>query len=247
MTRERTKYHPELGDNTGEKNARSLESIMTFLRQEVHSEKMVVSSRTGFAANQATRKKEYAPAPQNETNGDQATAAALTNIQKSKWICETKLIIWDGEPMTHVHAFIAVHRLLQDLTNCSLPFGGNVILLGGDFRHVLPVVWKGSRSLTVASCLKTHNLWSKFIKLNLVKNMRVLKIEKEFSNWLLEVSEGKSGDTVMLPDVCYPTEQSPFKQLYGDLNFSTVMPQELTDRAILTVTNDACILINIRY
>ncbi|GBM80915.1 hypothetical protein AVEN_243210-1, partial [Araneus ventricosus] len=34
--------------------------------------------------------------------------------------------------MTHVHAFIAIDRLLQDLANCSLPFGGKVILLGGD-------------------------------------------------------------------------------------------------------------------
>ncbi|GBN71556.1 hypothetical protein AVEN_99082-1 [Araneus ventricosus] len=40
--------------------------------------------------------------------------------------------------MTHVHAFLAVDRLLQDLTKCKEPFGGKVILLGGDFRHVIP-------------------------------------------------------------------------------------------------------------
>ncbi|KAF8772965.1 hypothetical protein HNY73_015670 [Argiope bruennichi] len=49
-----------------------------------------------------------------------------------------------------------------------------------------------------------------------VKNMGALKTEREFSNWLLGVGEGKSGDTVMLPDVFYPSEQNPVKQLYGD-------------------------------
>ncbi|GBN44174.1 hypothetical protein AVEN_209054-1 [Araneus ventricosus] len=75
-------------------------------------------------------------------------------------------------PMTHVHAFIAVERLLQDLTNCSLPFGGKVILPGGDFKQLLPVVLKSSRSLTVASCLKKHNLCSKFIKHNYARGAK---------------------------------------------------------------------------
>ncbi|GBO09561.1 hypothetical protein AVEN_233058-1 [Araneus ventricosus] len=93
-----------------------------------------------------------------------STCNMKPNTQEDKLICETKLIIWDEVPMTHAHAFIAVDRLLQDLANCSLPFGGKVILLGGDFRQVLPVVLKGSRSLTVDSCLKKHNLGSKFNK-----------------------------------------------------------------------------------
>ncbi|GBM82795.1 hypothetical protein AVEN_139442-1 [Araneus ventricosus] len=173
-----------------------------------------------------------------------STCNVKPNTQEAKLIGDTKLIIWDEAPMTHVHAFIAVDRLLKDLANCSLPFGGKVILLCGDFRQVLPVVLKSSRSLTVASCLKKHNLWSKFIKLNLIKNMRALEVERKFSNWLLEIGEGKSGDNIMLPDICYPSEQNPVQQLYGDLNLSTIMPEELKGRAILAVTNDASIDIN---
>ncbi|GBN32200.1 hypothetical protein AVEN_222476-1 [Araneus ventricosus] len=74
--------------------------------------------------------------------------------------------------------------------------------------------------------------------------MRALETERKFSNWLLEVGEGKSADDVMLPDICYPSEQNPVKQLYGDLNLSTIMPEELKGRAILAVTNDASIDIN---
>ncbi|GBO29169.1 hypothetical protein AVEN_107390-1 [Araneus ventricosus] len=74
--------------------------------------------------------------------------------------------------------------------------------------------------------------------------MRALETERKFSNWLLEVGKGKSGDNVMLPDICYPSEQNPVKQLYGDLNLSTIMPEELKGRAILDVINDASIDIN---
>ncbi|KAF8777489.1 hypothetical protein HNY73_014345 [Argiope bruennichi] len=45
MMWERIRNHHELGNNTDEKNARSLESLMTFLRQEVQGEEMVALSR----------------------------------------------------------------------------------------------------------------------------------------------------------------------------------------------------------
>ncbi|GFY28826.1 uncharacterized protein TNCV_4719591 [Trichonephila clavipes] len=71
------KNHRELSDNTAEKNIRSLENLVTFLHQEVQGEEMVVLSRTGFASNQVTRKKEYVCTPLNEISGDPTTAATL--------------------------------------------------------------------------------------------------------------------------------------------------------------------------
>ncbi|GFV01297.1 integrase catalytic domain-containing protein [Trichonephila clavipes] len=55
MTWERNRNHHELSDNTAGKNIRSLENLMTFLRQEVQGEEMVVLSRTGFASNNVTQ------------------------------------------------------------------------------------------------------------------------------------------------------------------------------------------------
>ncbi|XP_055947035.1 uncharacterized protein LOC129980679 [Argiope bruennichi] len=88
-TWERNRNHHELCDNTAEKNTRSLENLMTFLRQEVQGEEMVVLARTGFAANQITRKKEYVAAPLNEISGDMATTAALVSLKSTdnKVVC----------------------------------------------------------------------------------------------------------------------------------------------------------------
>jgi len=70
------------------------------------------------------------------------------------------LIVWDEIVMAHRHAIEAVDRTLQDLMNNTLPFGGKVVVLSGDFRQILPVVFwrvKGTgrqRMLPVISALR---------------------------------------------------------------------------------------------
>ncbi|CAJ2677886.1 unnamed protein product [Trifolium pratense] len=91
---------------------------------------------------------------------------------------QTKLIIWDEAPMAHKYCFESLDRCLQDLMTKNGEekkiFGGKVVVFGGDFRQILPV-------------------------LTLTKNMRLRQgpnnegnneIES-FSNWLLAVGEGR--------------------------------------------------------
>ncbi|XP_021765519.1 uncharacterized protein LOC110730050 [Chenopodium quinoa] len=55
-------------------------------------------------------------------------------------IREASLIIWDEAPMTHRLAFEAVDRHFKDICSDSRVFGGKLVVLGGDFRQILPVV-----------------------------------------------------------------------------------------------------------
>jgi hypothetical protein len=41
----------------------------------------------------------------------------------------------------------------------EIPFGGKVMVFGGDFRQTLPVVRQGNRSAVVSSCLNSFYLW----------------------------------------------------------------------------------------
>ena len=59
---------------------------------------------------------------------------------------EASLIIWDEVAMTRRQAVETLDRSLQDIIECDLPFGGKVIVFGGDFRQVLPVVPRGTRA-----------------------------------------------------------------------------------------------------
>ncbi|XP_065318878.1 uncharacterized protein LOC135926873 [Gordionus sp. m RMFG-2023] len=69
-------------------------------------------------------------------------------------IKNSKLIIIDEATMMTKHALRCIDRLLKDIMKNSHPFGGKIILLGGDFRQTLPVVPKGSKVDIIESCIK---------------------------------------------------------------------------------------------
>ncbi|XP_035845824.1 uncharacterized protein LOC110943497 [Helianthus annuus] len=77
----------------------------------------------------------------------------------AKLLQQTKLVIWDEAPMVHKHAFEALDRTMHDIFNISNPsrsdvlFGGKVIVFGGDFRQILPVVPNGGRQEIVNASL----------------------------------------------------------------------------------------------
>jgi len=60
------------------------------------------------------------------------------------------LIIWDEAPMTYKFCFEALDRTLKDIMKdditCNSAFGGKVVIFGGDFRQILPVIPRGTRS-----------------------------------------------------------------------------------------------------
>ncbi|XP_028752788.1 uncharacterized protein LOC114712419 [Neltuma alba] len=114
----------------------------------------------------------------------------------------TKLIIWDEAPMVQRYCIEAFDHSLKDLIHSNLPFGGKCIIMGGDFRQILPVVPKGSRASVVNACICSSYLWSSCTIFTLTKNMRLTTLGSEedkkklewFSKWLLDVGDGKLGE-----------------------------------------------------
>ena len=78
----------------------------------------------------------------------------------AKLIKKTSLIIWDEEPMTPKHCFEALDKSLRDIlrfTNEDAEhrlFGGMTVVLGGDFRRILPVIPKGEREHIISASVK---------------------------------------------------------------------------------------------
>ncbi|XP_050147313.1 uncharacterized protein LOC126622573 [Malus sylvestris] len=48
--------------------------------------------------------------------------------------------------MAHRFAFETLDQTFKDIIGVNLPYGGKVMIFGGDFRQVVPVVPKGTRS-----------------------------------------------------------------------------------------------------
>ena len=53
---------------------------------------------------------------------------------------EAAAIVWDEAPTGSKAIFNAVDMLCQDIMRWTKPFGGKVLLLGGDFRQIPPVL-----------------------------------------------------------------------------------------------------------
>ncbi|CAN6999808.1 unnamed protein product, partial [Brassica rapa subsp. trilocularis] len=108
----------------------------------------------------------------------------LCNIKPGTMLAEliekTDLIIWDEAPMTHKHAFEALDKTLKDIMSMKNPhakdqtFGGKTVLAD-----------------TVLASISHSYLWNFCHKFPLKTNMRVNQDEKEFSDWLLKVGEGR--------------------------------------------------------
>jgi hypothetical protein len=135
-------------------------------------------------------------------------ASSTCNIKKNsdlaKLIQRSKLILWDECPMMHRFAFEALNETLKDImgeidsANRQLPFGGIVIVFGGDFRQILPVVKRGTRGDIVRASFNKSKLWENINVLKLEINMRIQSLDpedqntaKEFGDWLIRVGEGK--------------------------------------------------------
>lgn len=94
-------------------------------------------------------------------------------------IQDTSLIVIDEASMLHRHAFEAIDKSFREVMRVvnsglsDIPFGGRIVLLGGDFGKMLPVVRKGSRPTIVNICTNRSTLWQHFTFYRLSQNMRV--------------------------------------------------------------------------
>src|SRR6267154_1729110 len=135
-------------------------------------------------------------------------------------IRNAKMLILDEATMAPHNAIACINRLLQEIMRNNKPFGGKLIILGGDFRQTLPIVPHGSRSAIIEASIKFHNLWNDFNILKLTSNVR--SVDPTFSVWLIKLGNGEltndkglPEDIIEIPDhlIC---EGSLIKEIFGD-------------------------------
>ncbi|KAK4404310.1 hypothetical protein Sango_0799600 [Sesamum angolense] len=86
-------------------------------------------------------------------------------------------IVWDEAPMANRKAFETVDRTFRDILGVDLLFGGKVMILGGEFWQVLPVVIGGTKSQIINASIVQSSLWSNVKLLHLPENMRAQMIK----------------------------------------------------------------------
>lgn len=161
-------------------------------------------------------------------------------------LLKTSVIIWDEISMCHMHLFNAVDRSLRDLLNTNKPFGGIVVVVGGDFRQQAPVVTHGNRVKIIEACVKSSPTWPRFVVLPLIRNMRVQEDEAAFVEWLLKVGSGldqERGEMVQIPREIL--SEDVVTAVFGS-NINVLTHEELASRAVLCPKNAETLSINER-
>jgi len=185
-----------------------------------------------------------------------STCSISANSDDATLLRQTSLIVWDEAPMMRRHCFEAVDRTLRDLMRTvdpqleHVPFGGKVFVTAGDFRQILPVVSRGTRSAIVNLTLNRSQLWTHFVQLKLTVNMRVMRltgrdatVQQEFANQLLAIGDGTSGPVYSIPPSMVLPSSNPgdlITHVFGDLagDASCREASSLIHKAVLTPKND---------
>ncbi|XP_026416020.1 uncharacterized protein LOC113311394 [Papaver somniferum] len=183
-------------------------------------------------------------------------------------MCKADLIIWDEAARVHKHAFEALDRTFKDLMSNPIKiFRGKTIVLGGDFRQILPTTHEGTRKMTVDASINRSKLWRYFKIFSLHENMRIISRassttteDKEiFVEWVLDLGNGnppeialthlKDPTWIKIPDdyLIVPDENcvkqissiiySGMLDRYGDAEY-------LSERCILAPNNETVDEIN---
>lgn len=137
----------------------------------------------------------------NETS----TCEIKKGTHLAELICKTSLVVWDEAPLNHRHIFEAVDRTFRDVRQTvdqnahTLPFGGLTVLLGGDFRQILPVITGEGREAIVGASVSKSYLWRDCTIFQLLQNMRIeadvppVTVDGKavhFKDWVLSLGDG---------------------------------------------------------
>ena len=151
--------------------------------------------------------------------------------KEKKHLIEADVIIWDEASMIPLKAFELADREVRDCCNKdNLSFAGKIVILGGDFRQILPIVKNGLKNDILGECIKFSKLWNKFKQFKLNLNMRA--IDRQHQNFLLEIGEGR------IQNYEIPDEQLTDNICDKIYNKDIQLDQELDKKIILCTHND---------
>jgi hypothetical protein len=113
------------------------------------------------------------------------------NSSIARRIRKIDVVVVDEAPMMQLWHIEGLDRTLRDLCRePSLPFGGKVVLLAGDWRQCLPVVQhaRGDRAIIIENCILRASQWRHFLVSHLETNHRC--DDTEFAALALAVGNG---------------------------------------------------------
>uniref|UniRef100_A0A1I7SZI9 ATP-dependent DNA helicase n=1 Tax=Caenorhabditis tropicalis TaxID=1561998 RepID=A0A1I7SZI9_9PELO len=174
------------------------------------------------------------------------TCAIAPFTDEGDTLAAVDAIIWDEACMSDRRIVQAVSLLFQDLKESTLAFGGVLVMMGGEWRQILPIVEGIQGSGVVEYTLKNSDLWGRIEKFHSTQNQRSID-DPAFAKMTLENGNGSNfinplRQHVLLPEdmVERGAEMKLFDWVFPNIND---VPSTKS-AAILTMDNTTALRIN---
>ncbi|XP_026399667.1 uncharacterized protein LOC113295551 [Papaver somniferum] len=118
-----------------------------------------------------------------------STCRTKKQTEEAELLRHSTVLMWDEAMMAHRYSLEAFDRMMRDIIGIAEPFGGKILIMGGDFRQVLPVIPRSTRGQTVDACLSRSHFVGNVHVLRLKKNMGAVE-DASYSEFLICVGDG---------------------------------------------------------
>ncbi|GJW42999.1 DNA helicase [Tanacetum coccineum] len=141
------------------------------------------------------------------------------------------------------YKFTSVPRTLRDLMNApEILFGRNTIVLGGDFRHTVPVKKGVGKEELIAASIAESYLWWHFKIYTLKENMQLLKTRRRRCSR----QDAQDSSWISIPPVS--ADETGLSQLinfiYDEPTLNTPTAGALQEKAIICPKNNTADIVN---
>lgn len=162
-------------------------------------------------------------------NGAAVTSTVQAGSAHGNRLASFKLFIIDEISMVHSTYFTLIDLCLRNVTRRDVPFGGAVVLCGGDLRQLSAVVPGGSHMDTVAASVISNPLWADFAPFRLTIPQRDRR-DPEWSSAVMAIGSGTAQR--------YNSDKEPMETRHGTFSRAhyVAVPPRVT---ILHTADDA--------
>jgi hypothetical protein len=166
--------------------------------------------------------------PINVTN---SSICSLRAVDRQR-IRECKLMIIDEATMLSKLVYLCIDRTLRSIMDSDQPFGGKLIVFGGHWAQILPVVRHGNMATIVAATMKRCGFWHNITQLRLSINLRLRNADEQWRQLLHRAEFGDDSNTLELPAAIVLTYRHDCREKFREL-IDFVFPDLSVDEVVM--------------
>ncbi|KAH7713457.1 hypothetical protein AAVH_19195 [Aphelenchoides avenae] len=179
------------------------------------------------------------------STGIAATLLPTGRTVHSAFALPAKAFVLDEVSMCSKFVLECVSRTLSKMHKSDQPFGNVLMIIGGDFRQCIPIKQRALPSELFDLCVKRSELWARFKKFTLKRNVRALA-DPDYAQYAVDIGDGvgirqTEGDVPLMAEIVSTGDL--VHEVYGELKtrYGRMLESQrmdfLAERAILCPLN----------